>query len=89
MVFKNISVVFSFCFYFFDLVFSSFCRIQYALLNVLFWFSAFRIVLNVLVQQVNVTEVEVSVKIEQQQRIISHDRASLTHYSRVLLFYTP
>ena len=42
-----------------------------------FSFSAFRIVLNVLVQQVNVTEVEVSVEIEQYQRSISHDRASL------------
>ena len=54
-----------------------------------FGFSAFWIVLNVLVQQVNVTEVEVSVKIEQQQISTSHDRASLTHYSPVLLFYTP
>ena len=38
-----------------------------------FGFSAFWIVLNVLVQQVNMTEMEVSVKIEQQQRSISHD----------------
>ena len=44
-------------------------------------FSAFWIVLNVLVQQVIVTEMEVSVKIEQQQRTISYDQASLTHYS--------
>ena len=54
-----------------------------------FRFSVFWIVLNVLAQQVNATEVEVSVKIEQQQRSISHDRVGLTHYSLVLLFYTP
>ena len=35
------------------------------------------------------TEVEVSVEVEQQQRSILHDRVSLTHYSSVLLFYTP
>ena len=35
-------------------------------------FSADWIDLNVLVQQVNVTEVEVSVEIEQEQRSISH-----------------
>ena len=44
-----------------------------------FGFSTFRIDLNVLVQQVNVTEVEVSVKIEQEQRSISNDQACLTH----------
>ena len=42
-----------------------------------FGFSAFGIVLNVLAQQVNVTGVEVSAKIEQWQRSISHDRSSL------------
>ena len=43
-----------------------------------FGFSAFWIVLNILVQQVNVTEVKVSVKIEQKHQYISHDRVSLT-----------
>ena len=43
-----------------------------------FGFSAFWIVLNILVQQVNVTEVKVSVKIEQMHQYISHDRVSLT-----------
>ena len=52
-------------------------------------FRSFGIVLNVLVQQVNVAEVEVSVEIKQYQRSISHDRANLTHYSLVLPFYIP
>ena len=39
--------------------------------------SHVNVLLNDLVQQVNVTEVEVSVEIEQYQRSISHDRASL------------
>ena len=64
MVFKNINVVFSFCFYFlylfFELLSYSVCIIKYY-----FGFSAFWIVLNVLVHQVNVTEMEVSLEIEQ------------------------
>ena len=63
MIFKNINAVFPSAFIFLIFFFLSFCRIRFALLNVLFRF--FWIVLNVLVQQVNVTEVEVSVEIEQ------------------------
>ena len=64
MIFKNINAGFS-VFYFFKFFFSSFCHIQYALLNVLFPVFSFLNSFNVLVQQVNVTEVEVSVEIEQ------------------------
>ena len=51
-----------FLFFIFLIFFSSFCCIQYVLLNVLFSLLSF---LNSLAQQVNVTEVEVFVEIEQ------------------------
>ena len=63
MIFRNINAFFSV--FIFLIFFSSFCCIQYALLNVLSWFFSFPNSLNVLVQQVNVAEVEVSVEIEQ------------------------
>ena len=80
MVFKNINVVFSLCFYFFDFFFQVsalsfylfyifFFLVSYVFsmhyLMCYFSFSCFLIVLNVLVHQVNVTEVEGSVEIEQ------------------------
>ena len=58
MIFKNINADFPSVFIFL-IFFFGFCRIQ-----CYFDFSAFWIVANVLVQQVNVTEKEVSVEIE-------------------------
>ena len=88
MIFKNINAVFSHFYFldFFEFLPYSVCIIKWCY----FGFSAFWIVLNVLVQEVNVTEVEVFVtKKKQWQRSISQDQASLTHYSLLLLFYTP
>ena len=88
MVFKNINAIFSLCFYFFDLFFE-FLPDSVCIIKCYFGFSAFWIALNVLVQQVNVTELEVSIKIEPWQRSISHNWGSLTHCNPVLLFYAP
>ena len=70
MIFQNISAVFSLCFYifiylFFDLFFQVFAVLSMHYWICYFGFSAFWIVLNILIQQVNVTEVEVSFKVEQ------------------------
>ena len=70
MIFKNINVVFPLCFYFFDLFFFEFLLYSVCIIKCYFGFSAFWIVLNVSAQQANVTEVEVSVEIEQWQRSI-------------------
>ena len=74
MIFKNINAIFPFLFlsFFFFFFFSSFCRIQYALLNVLFQFFIFLNSFKCFSTQVNMTEVEVSVRMEQKQRSISH-----------------
>ena len=64
MIFKNINAIFSLCFYFFD-VFFKFLLYSVCIIKFYFSFSAFLIVLNVLVQQVDMTEMEVSVKIQQ------------------------
>ena len=63
--------------YFFWTFFSSVCCCQYELLYVLFWYFSILISFNVLVHKVNVTEVDVSVKIELWQRSISHDWSKL------------
>ena len=73
MIFKNVNAVFPSVFIvIFFFFFSSFCRIQYALLNVLFQFFSFLNSFKCFSTQVNVTEVEVSVRMEQKQRRISH-----------------
>ena len=64
MIFKNINAIFFLCFYFFD-VFFKFLLYSVCIIKFYFSFSAFLIVLNVLVQQVDMTEMEVSVKIQQ------------------------
>ena len=66
--------------YFFWTFFSSLCYCQYELLYVLFWYFSILISFNVLVHQVNVTEVDVSAEIELWQRSISHDRSKLNIY---------
>ena len=71
-----------FCHFFCWFVFSEFfflsvCCCQYELLYVLFWYFSILISFNVLVHQVNVTEVNVSVEIELWQRSISHDWSKL------------
>ena len=69
MIFKNINTVFSLCVcVFLGVFFYLFFRVSAVFsmrYNVLFRFFSFWIVLNVLVQQVNLTEVEVSVETEQ------------------------
>ena len=66
IVFKNINSVFSLWFYFFIVFFfrvSVVFSMQYEMCY--FGFAAFWIVLNVLVEQVDVTEVEVFLEIKQ------------------------
>ena len=66
--------------YFFWTFFSSLCCCQYELLYVLFWYFSILISFNVLVHQVNVTEVDVFAEIELWQKGISHDRSKLNIY---------
>ena len=64
-------------FIFSELFSSSVCCCQYELLYVLFRYFSILISFNVLVHQVNVTEVDVSAEIELWQKSISHDRSKL------------
>ena len=57
--------------------FLSVCCWQYELLYVLFWYFSILISFNMLLHQVNVTEVDVSTKIELWQRNVSHDHSKL------------
>ena len=57
--------------------FLSVCCCQCELLYVLFWYFSILISFNVLVHQVNVTEVDVSAEIELWQRSVSHDQSKL------------
>ena len=65
------------CFIFSELLFSSVCCCQYELLYVLLRYFSTQISFNVLVHQVNVTEVDVSAELELWQRSISHDWSKL------------
>ena len=60
-----------------ELFFTSVSCCQYELLYVLFRYFSILISFNVLVHQVNVTEVDVSAEIELWQRSISQDRSKL------------
>ena len=71
------STVFSADLFFHNFFFPSVCCCHYEFLYVLFRYLSILISFNVLVHQVNVTEIDVSAKIELWQRSISHDRSKL------------